>query len=229
MASMKHMQPLVICATGYPLHGDAMSGYLSGFYEVVSVGHSLWQDGLKGLHTLLTSGRPVAVIVDDTFPHEPGLVAQRIHAALSRNGDQPSVGLIYVDAQPNIFRVLRCLDQGYHGYLFIGDDLSASLKSVVDRTRHGERCLSSTVRGLYERYTMYQGLFSTLSDALMSTFKMMGEGLTVQQMVARSGLRPSVIYRRQFRLRQHFGVASNEQLLELIQGMFDDQTVMSAP
>jgi hypothetical protein len=220
---MKLKQPLVICATGYPLHGDAMSGYLSGFYEVTSVGHSLWQDGLKELHTLLASGRPVAVIVDDTFPHEPGLVAQRITATRSRNGEQSGLGLIYVDAQPNIFRVLRCLDQGYHGYLFIGDDLSASLKSVIDRTRHGERCLSTTVRGLYERYTLYQGLFSTLSDALMSTFKMMGEGLTVQQMVARSGLRPSVIYRRQFRLRQHFGVASNEQLLELIQGMFDDQ------
>jgi hypothetical protein len=33
---------------------------------------------------------------------------------LSRNGEQPGLGLIYVDALPNIFKVLRCLDQGYH-------------------------------------------------------------------------------------------------------------------
>ena len=31
---MKTKHPLVICATGYPLHGDAFANYLTGFYEV---------------------------------------------------------------------------------------------------------------------------------------------------------------------------------------------------
>lgn len=214
MNAVKH--PLVIAATGYPLHGDAIRGYLSGFYEVETVGHTLWQDGLAEIDRHLLLSKPVAVIVDDTFPHDPTLVARRVKTK------QPTLGLIYVDTNPNIFKVLHYLEQGYTAYLYLGDELSDTLKLVVDKARRGERHLSKTVRGLYERYTMYRGLFNDLPEALESILRLMGEGLSVQQMVIRTGLRPEIIYRRQYRLRQHFGIESNEELLEMLQNVFDE-------
>jgi hypothetical protein len=220
MNAVKH--PMVIAATGYPLHGDAIRGYLSGFYEVETVGHTLWQDGLAEIDRHLLLSKPVAVIVDDTFPHEPQVVARRVKANL------PGCGLIYVDAAPNIFRVLYCLEQGFMAYLFLGDQLGESLKLVVDMARRGERFLSPHILGLYDRYTMYRGLFTDMPRALSSTFKLMGEGLSVQQIVGRTGLRPEIIYRRQYRLRQHFGVENNEALLEVIQGMFEDKVAAPA-
>jgi hypothetical protein len=51
----------------------------------------------------------------------------------------------------------------------------------------------------------------------------MGEGLSVQEIVARTGLRSEIIYRRQYRLRQHFGVDSNEELINVIRRMFDER------
>ncbi|GIK64332.1 MAG: hypothetical protein BroJett018_21260 [Chloroflexota bacterium] len=220
MNFVKH--PHVIAATGYPLHGDAIRAYLSGFYEVETVGHNLWQDGLAEIDRQVQLAKPAAVIVDDTFPYEPQIVARRIKSKL------PACGLIYVDANPNIFRVLHCLEEGFVAYLFLGDQLGESLKLVVDMARRGERFLSPHVLGLYERYTLYRGLFTGLPNALLTILKLMGEGLSVQQMVVRTGLRPEVIYRRQYRLRQHFGVENNEALLEVIQGMFDDKAAALA-
>ena len=69
--------------------------------------------------------------------------------------------------------------------------------------------------------TLYRGLFTSLPQALLTIFKMMGEGLSVQQIVSRTGLRAEIVYRRQYRLRVHFGVETNEELLEVIHGMFD--------
>ncbi|MCQ3932661.1 MAG: hypothetical protein DPW16_19605 [Chloroflexi bacterium] len=222
MGTFKH--PLVIAATGYPLHGDAIRVYLRGFYEVETVGHTIWQDGLAELDRQMLLTKPVAIIVDDTFPYPPQEVAQRVKTKL------PACGLIYVDASPNIFRVLHCLEQGFVAYLFLGDQLAESLKLVVDMARRGERFLSPHVLGQYERYTMYRGLFTSLPKALLTIFKLMGEGLSVQQIVGRTGLRPEVIYRRQYRLRQHFGVESNEALLEVIQGVFEDTaTALAKP
>jgi len=73
---------------------------------------------------------------------------------------------------------------------------------------------------LYDRYVCYRGLFTTLPKALASTFKMMGEGLSIQEIVERTGLRAEIIYRRQYRLRQHFGVETNQELVDLIQQMY---------
>jgi hypothetical protein len=98
----------------------------------------------------------------------------------------------------------------------------------VDHARRGERFLSQTVKGLYERYVMYRGLFISLPEALAFTFKLMGEGLSVGQIVERTGLRPEVVYRRQYRLRQHFGVDTNDELIELIQEMYVEPTVATA-
>jgi hypothetical protein len=44
--------------------------------------------------------------------------------------------------------------------------------------------------------------------------------LSVQQIVERTGLRPEVVYRRQYRLRRHFGVETNEDLVDLIREMY---------
>ncbi|NJL54353.1 hypothetical protein HC928_03580 [bacterium] len=73
-----------------------------------------------------------------------------------------------------------------------------------------------------------RGLFISLPDALSFPFKLMGEGLSVQQIVDRTGLRPEVVYRRQYRLRQHFGVESNEELIQLIQEMYGEPAVAGA-
>lgn len=210
--AVKH--PLVIYATGYPMHGDAVQTYLNGFYEVITIGHSIWHDGLKEIDRYIRMGNVVAVIVDDTFPHDPVRVANRVKQY------QPTMGLIFIADELNIFKVLRCLDTGYRAYLYLGDYLADSLKQVVDHARRGERFLSQTVLGLYERYTLYRGLFISLPEALAFTFKLMGEGLSVQQIVERTGLRPEVVYRRQYRLRQYFGVETNEELVALIREMY---------
>ena len=216
---MAMKRPLVIYATGYPMHGDAVRTYLSGFYEVVTIGHSIWHDGLREIDQQLKLGTVTAVIVDDTFPHDPVRVANRVKQY------QPTLGLIFIADELNIFKILRCLDTGYRAYLYLGDHLADSLKQVVDHARRGERFLSQTVLGLYERYTLYRGLFISLPEALAFTFKLMGEGLSVQQIVERTGLRPEVVYRRQYRLRQHFGVETNEELVDLIREMYSEPTV----
>lgn len=215
-----HIQrPLVICATGAPLHSDAVRSYLNGFYELISVGHSVWRDGLQEIDQHLTTRKILAIIVDDTFPHDPVLVAERVKTK------QPTMGLIFMTDKLNIFKVLRCLEAGYVAYLYLGDPLADTLKQVVERARRGERFLSQTVLGMYERYTCYRGLFISLPEALASTFKLMGEGLTIQQIVDRTGLRPEVVYRRQYRLRQHFGVESNEELVEIIRSVYAEPAV----
>ena len=71
---------------------------------------------------------------------------------------------------------------------------------------------------------MYRGVFVNLSDRLQEVFKMMGEGLTTQQICERTGLRHKAVYRRQYRLRQHFGVENNEELLNIIHIVYEDKT-----
>lgn len=134
--------PLVIAATDYPLHGDAFRTYLSGFYRVETVGHSIWSDGLAEIERYLSHEKPAAVLVDNTFPHEPHVVVRCVKSK------QVGCGLIYIDTAPNIFRVLRCLELGFSAYLFLGDQLSDSLKLVIDMARRGERFLSPSTRSV---------------------------------------------------------------------------------
>jgi len=206
--------PVVICATGYPLHADAIRTYLRGFYGVDIVQHHNWQDGIARIQHLANTQRVVALIVDDTFPRDA------IQLARWMQEHHPHIGLIYIAHELNIFRVLRALEVGFLGYLYLGDTLAERLKQVIDHTRRGERFLSQTVMQLYDRYVCYRGLFTTLPKALASTFKMMGEGLSIQEIVERTGLRAEIIYRRQYRLRQHFGVETNQELVDLIQQMY---------
>lgn len=71
-------------------------------------------------------------------------------------------------------------------------------------------------------------MFISLPEALASSFKLMGDELSIQQIVARTGLRPQVVYRRQYRLRQHFGVESNAELVEIIHSVYAEPAVAGA-
>src|SRR5688572_5746259 len=87
-------QPVVLVATGYPLHSDGFRSYLHGFYAIEMVGSNLARLGLSELEAALVRTQAVAIIVDDTFPHDIQPVARCVQATRS------TCGLIYVDAKP---------------------------------------------------------------------------------------------------------------------------------
>jgi len=211
---MKKSTPHILVATGYPLHGDAFRAYLHGYYGVHPIQHHDWNPGLGALQRELGANCPAALVVDDTFPYPIAELAACVRAL------QPNLGMIYLDANPNIFRVLHGLECGVLAYLYLGDELAESLRTVVDAVRRRERYLSPSIRGLYERYTLYRGVFEKLPPRLKETFKLMGEGLTAPQIRARLGIKMSVVYRRQYRLRKYFGVETNEELVEILRGMY---------
>jgi DNA-binding NarL/FixJ family response regulator len=210
----KDIGPRVVCVTDNSAVLLASQTVLRGSYQVIPVRHDARQHGVTSIVRHLDRQRTVGVIVDSGLPHDPVLLAERAQAI------HPTLGLIFVCDDLNIFKVLRCLKAGYRGYLYVRDPLDIHLKAAVDHTRRAERYLSPTIRGLYARYTSYKGLFTNLTPVLMETFKLMGEGLDAQDMMARTGLRSQVVYRRQYRLRQHFGVASNRELEAIIREMF---------
>ena len=136
----------VFVATSYPILGDTFRSYLRGHYEVRTIHHSAWCDGLYGLERALSEVRPAAIVVDDTFPFDAEAITECV---TSHHAD---VGLIFMDANPNIFRVLHYQKTGFQTYLYLGDELSGRLRGVVDAVRRGERFLSPSIHGLYERY-----------------------------------------------------------------------------
>lgn len=204
-------QPAVMAATDYPLHGDGFRAYLRGFYEV-EILHCL-----SGLEAAITRLKPVAVIVDSTFDAEPQLALQRIKMRL------PACGFVYVDAVPHILKVLACLEHGFSAYLHISDCRMESLRLAVDLARQQQRYLSPGILALYEHYNSYRGLFNHLPAGLTLILKLMVDGLTISQMATRTGLSHAVIYRRQYRLRLHFGVETNADLLKMMHGLVEDQ------
>jgi DNA-binding NarL/FixJ family response regulator len=205
----------VLVATSYPLHGDAFRSYLHGFYTVTTIQHTDWNLGLYTLRHELSTARPAAVVVDNTFPCSAAEVVGCVNELHS------GVGMIFLDTTPNIFRVLHYLEHGFRAYLYLGDELSNNLRMVVDNVRHGERYLSPSILGLYERYSLYRGVYSKLTPRLYETFKLMGEGLSPLDIQQRLGIDMSVVYRRQYRLRKYFGVDTNEELLEMIREVFE--------
>ncbi len=197
--------PVVLVATGYPLHSDGFRSYLSGFYQVERVSH-----GLPALNEMLLRTGAGVVIADDTFPAGMADLADGVKSV------SPTCGLMYVDARPNLFRVVHALEVGFTAYLYPGDALSGTLRLAVDLTWQRERFLSPTIGQLYEHYSHYRALYTALPAGLQAIFTLMGAGLTVDQIAARTGLSRSVIYRRQYRLRQHFGVDSNEEVIGVL-------------
>lgn len=206
--------PIVLVATGYPLHGDALRSYLQGFYQVEIIQHTAWNPGLPALQRSLIQQHPIAILVDATFPYTAVMVANCVRE------QQPKVGLIYLDAEPNIFRVLHSLESGFLAYLSLNDELSTSFRVVVEAVRRGERYLSPSILSLYERYILYRGVFAKLPQRLETTFKLMGEGLSAAEIQARLNIPMTVVYRRQYRLRKYFGVETNADLLDIVRGMF---------
>lgn len=205
--------PLVLVATGYPLHGDALRSYLQDF-RVQVIQHTAWNPGLPALQRALTQPLPVALLIDATFPYNPVNIAAAVQEQSAR------IGLIYLDDAPNIFRVLHSLENGFLGYLSLNDDLTASVRAAVEAVRRGERFLSPSILGLYERYRLYRGVFASLPRRLEITFKLMAEGLSAAEIQARLRISMSVVYRRQYRLRKYFGVETNDELLDIICTMF---------
>jgi DNA-binding NarL/FixJ family response regulator len=205
----------VLVASEYPCFADAVRGYLTGHYEVVTMEYATRYDGMSQLERYLTQKKPSALIVDSSFPYDPQIIADCVKTLL------PTCGLIYVEGKLSVFNLLYCLEHGFVGYLFAGDLRADSLKTVVDKVRSGEPVFSPTVANIYDRFAPYRGLLKELPKRLALIFKLMSEGLGVQQIASRTGLPPQIIYRRQYRLRQYFGVTSNEELVQLVQGLFD--------
>jgi DNA-binding NarL/FixJ family response regulator len=214
----------IFVATSYPILADAFRSYLRGHYEVRTIHHSAWCDGLFALERALSDLRPTAIVVDDTFPFG----AEDIAGCVANQ--HADIGLIFLDANPNIFRVLHYQKTGFQAYLYLGDELSSRLRGVVDAVRRGERFLSPSIHGLYERYMLFQGVFGRLSPKLEETFKLMGEGLSAGEIQQRLDIDISVVYRRQYRLRKYFGVEGNRELLEIIRLMYEDdpQTLLES-
>ena len=214
------MHPTVIAATGYPLYADAYRLYLKHFYDVTLVTPRPDGNGLSQIGKVISRTKTAAVILDLTF----GVDAPAL-AAFVRKHDS-GIPLLYVDEQPNIFRVLHYLELGVSGYLFPGDRLDGSLRSFVDRARRGERVLSPAVEGLYANYEMYRGLFNGMPESLEGILRLMAEGLGIDAICARTGLKKSIVYRRQFRLRERFGAVSNGELAEMIRAVFGETNAM---
>lgn len=214
--------PVVFVATGYPLHGDALRSYLQGVYRVQIIHHTAWNPGLPALQRELRQQCPVAILIDATFPYSPMSIAACVHE------QQAQAGLVYLDDAPNIFRVLHYLEVGFLAYLCLNDELAISMRSAVEAVRRGERFLSPSILGLYERYSLYRGVFAQLSRRLEVTFKLMGEGLSASEIQARLNIPMTVVYRRQYRLRKYFGVDTNADLLEMTRSMFAEMPLIEA-
>ena len=213
---MTYQHSPLLMITGKPLHADAIQSYLQGFYTIKVILQHARRDDVRVLDRYLARHDLVAVLVDDTVRDDPLQIAAMVHEYC------PQLGLIYLDATPNLFRVQAYLAGGYRGYLDARDALADLLRGLVDRVRHGERVVSPSIRLLYRQTDAYLHMVAGLTETLRSILRLMGEGLTNAQIMQRTGLDATVLYRRQYRLRQHFGVETNAELVDLVHGTLSE-------
>lgn len=204
--------PTVVLATGYPLHADAARSYLAGYYSIEVVQPNPWET-TSPIYELLEDIKVTAILVDAGFDVDLLKLIAKARALRS------TVGFIYLDFELNLFRLQALLEMGFQSYIYLGDPIGESLRTAVSTVTRGERYFSASVMTMYNRYTKIQKSFGELPAALATTFRMMGQGLSPQEIADVLNVRRQLVHRWQYRLRRHFGVPTNEVLMaELIEG-----------